>query len=137
MPKLEPTCLLLKDMQTVAAAASLQSHLHPHSRLPVRLDVLSSPSKDTSHWTEGPLELQDDLTGDLKLITPTKTLLLRKVTLTGTGDQDPDLSFGCYIPTCCSLHLERLAAKKGYRPVDSPPSLDAHPFGETLSMGFS
>ena len=39
----------------------------------------------TSHWTEGPLELQDDLTGDLKLITPTKTLLLRKVTVTGTG----------------------------------------------------
>ena len=87
----------------MAVAASLQSHLHPHPHLPVHLDVLSSPCKDTSRWTEGPLELQDDLTGDLKLITPAKTLLLRKATLTGTGGQDLDLCFGATFQAAAAL----------------------------------
>lgn len=97
----------------MAAAASLQSHLHPHPRLPVHLDVLSSPSKDTSHWTEGPLELRDDLTGDLKLITPTKTLLLRKVTLTGTGGQDPDLSLGATFQPAAACTWKDLQQRRG------------------------
>lgn len=77
--------------------------------------------QDTSHWTEGPLELRDDLTGDLKLITPTKTLLLRKVTLTrALGGQGPRPVLGALHSNLLQPALGKTCSKEGCRPVDSP-----------------
>ena len=118
----------------MAVAASVQSHLHPHPRLPVHLDVLSSPCKDTSRWTEGPLELQDDLLGDLKLITPAKTLLLRQATLTGTGVRTWTYVLAPHFKLLQPAH--KTCSKERVWTVDSHPSLDAQPFGEVLSTGF-